>query len=192
MKKGARTKQQMLDTAMTLFQRQGYHGTGLNQVLAESEAPRGSLYFHFPGGKEQLAAEAVAESGRQMCELIEAVLAQSDDPPAAVSAIIDSFVALLEESDFQRGCPVATVALEATVDSADVRSACDGAYGSWLRVLESRFADWGIPGDRAGELAAVALSMLEGALLLARVQQDVTVLRTVGGQLAALLESARS
>ncbi|GAA2807023.1 TetR/AcrR family transcriptional regulator [Saccharopolyspora taberi] len=181
----------MLDTAMGLFQRQGYHATGLNQVLKESEAPRGSLYFHFPGGKQQLAAEAVEVAGRRMCELIEELLRRAEDPEQAAALLVDAFSAVLEGSDFQSGCPIATVALEATADSSEVRSACGGAYGSWLEVLESRFVDWGVPGDEAGDLAAVALSMVEGALLLARVQRDVSVLRAVGRRLAALLESAR-
>ncbi|GAA0539491.1 TetR/AcrR family transcriptional regulator [Saccharopolyspora spinosporotrichia] len=181
----------MLDTAMELFQRQGYHATGLNQVLAESAAPRGSLYFHFPGGKQQLAAESVAVAGRRMGELIEAALDRADGPREAVSLVVDALAAILEGSDFQLGCPVATVALEASAASEDVRDACHGAYAAWLEALRVRFLRWGIAPERAGELATVALSMLEGALLLARVQRDVSALRTAAGQLAGLLEAAR-
>ncbi|MEU6266474.1 TetR/AcrR family transcriptional regulator [Saccharopolyspora shandongensis] len=192
MRKGAQTKQQMLDTAMELFQRQGYHATGVNQVLAEAEAPRGSLYFHFPGGKQQLAAEAVEASGRQVAELLAAVLAEASGPREAVAAMMAHFAQALEESDFSRGCPVATVALEASADSPDVRSACDGAYGTWLVGLTAAFTGWGIPAARAEELAVIALSMLEGALLLCKVQRDVAALRTVGDQLADLLERVRA
>ncbi|MGP4015760.1 TetR/AcrR family transcriptional regulator [Saccharopolyspora sp. 5N708] len=184
---GARTKQQMLDTAMELFRRQGYHATGVNQVLAEAAAPRGSLYFHFPGGKQQLAAEAVEASGRQVHDLLAAVLDEAGGPREAVTAVVALFGKALEDSDFRSGCPVATVALEASADSPQVRSACDGAYGSWLARLSARFVGWGIPAARSGELAVIALSMLEGALLLCKVQRDLTPLRTVGDQLVELL-----
>ncbi|WP_223840102.1 TetR/AcrR family transcriptional regulator [Saccharopolyspora pogona] len=182
----------MLDTAMGLFRRQGYHATGINQVLAESEAPRGSLYFHFPGGKQQLAAEAVEASGRQVSELLAAVVVEASGPREAVAAVMAHFAQALEESDFSSGCPVATVALEASAESAEVRSACDGAYGTWMAGLAAAFEAWGMPASRAGELAVTALSMLEGALLLCKVQRDVATLRTVGDQLAELLESART
>ncbi|MER5394830.1 TetR/AcrR family transcriptional regulator [Saccharopolyspora sp. NPDC002686] len=192
MKKGAQTRQQMLETAMELFNQQGYHGTGVNQVLAESSAPRGSLYFHFPGGKQQLAAEAVAASGQHVGELLALVLADVAEPREAVAAILGHFEQVLVESDYRSGCPVATVALEACAESADVRNACDGAYGGWQRQLAAGFSAWGIPADQAGNLAVVALSMIEGALLLSKVQRDVTPLRTVGEQLIVLLESARA
>jgi TetR/AcrR family transcriptional repressor of lmrAB and yxaGH operons len=191
MRKGAQTKQQMLDTAMALFQRQGYHATGVNQVLAESAAPRGSLYFHFPGGKQQLAVEAVEASGRRVGELLTVALAESSGPREAVPAVVAFFVQELEESDFRSGCPVATVALEASADSPEVRSACDGAYGAWLAGLTAAFESWRIPQARAGELAMVALSMLEGALLLCKVQRDTAALRTVADQLAELLAGAQ-
>ncbi|WP_246155161.1 TetR/AcrR family transcriptional regulator [Saccharopolyspora hirsuta] len=192
MKKGARTRQQMLETAMELFNQQGYHGTGVNQVLSESAAPRGSLYFHFPGGKQQLAAEAVAASGRQVGELLALVLADVAEPREAVAAIVGHFERALVESDFRRGCPVATVALEASAESPEVRSACGGAYGLWQEQLAERFRGWGITEARADELAVVALSLIEGALLLCKVRRDVAPLRTTGEQLTALLEAART
>ena len=55
------TKQRILQTAMRLFHTQGYHATGVSQILKESVSPKGSLYYHFPGGKEQLAIEAIYE-----------------------------------------------------------------------------------------------------------------------------------
>src|SRR4051812_44388104 len=102
------TRERVLRTAGDLFQRQGDHGTGLNQVLAESGAPKGSLYFHFPDGKEQLASESVALSGRAVGEeLAEAVLA-APDGRAGLAALSEHFARNLVESGFSKGCPVAT------------------------------------------------------------------------------------
>jgi TetR/AcrR family transcriptional repressor of lmrAB and yxaGH operons len=186
------TRERVLRTAAELFQRQGYHGTGLNQVLAESRAPKGSLYFHFPDGKEQLASESVTLSGREVGEsLTEAVLA-AEDGRSGVAAMGEHFASHLLESDFTKGCPVATVALETAAESETMRSACDGVYGEWQDGIALALRGWGVPEERAEPLAALVLSSLQGALMLARVQKDVAVIRTVTAQLGDLIEQAAS
>jgi len=64
------SRDRLLDSAVDLLQRQGYHGTGLNELLERSEAPRGSLYHYFPGGKEQIGAEAIARAGGQVAAAV--------------------------------------------------------------------------------------------------------------------------
>ncbi|MEU9017869.1 TetR/AcrR family transcriptional regulator [Actinomadura sp. NPDC048394] len=182
------TRERVLRTAAELFQRQGYHGTGLNQVLAESRAPKGSLYFHFPEGKEQLASESVTLAGREVGEsLAQAVLA-APDARSGIAAMAEYFARNLIESDFAKGCPVATVALESAAESEPIRSACDTVYGEWQQGIALALRGWGVPEDRAEPLAATVLSSLQGALMLARVQKDTTVLRTVTAHLADLIE----
>jgi TetR/AcrR family transcriptional repressor of lmrAB and yxaGH operons len=181
------TRQRMIDTAGRLFQRQGYHATGLNQVLAESGAPKGSLYFHFPAGKDQLAAESVARSGGKLGERMAAMVAAAPDGPAAIVALGELFAASLLASGFREGCPVATVALEAAADNDQIHAACDGVYGAWLAGLTERLDGWGVPADRAAAVADLVLSGIQGALLLARVRKDTGVVTTVAGQLADLV-----
>ena len=101
----------MIETTGSLVQRQGYHGTGLNQIIEESGAPKGSMYFHFPGGKEALVCEAVRHCGERSVEAIEELLAGCDHPGKAVGSVVDWFAQDLEDSDFERGCPVAIVVL---------------------------------------------------------------------------------
>ncbi|KAB2361009.1 TetR/AcrR family transcriptional regulator [Actinomadura montaniterrae] len=183
------TRERVLRTAAELFQRQGYHGTGLNQVLAESRAPKGSLYFHFPEGKEQLASESVTLAGREVGDsLAEAVLA-ARDARSGIAAMGEYFARNLIESDFAKGCPVATVALESAAESEPIRSACDTVYREWQQGIALALRGWGVPEDRAEPLATTVLSSLQGALMLARVQKDTTVLRTVTAHLADLIES---
>ena len=59
-------RQRMIKSTARLFRRQGFHGTGLQQVLEASGAPRGSLYFHFPGGKEEIGETALTIAG-ELC-----------------------------------------------------------------------------------------------------------------------------
>ncbi|MGI5328080.1 TetR/AcrR family transcriptional regulator [Actinomadura nitritigenes] len=182
------TRERVLRTAAELFQRQGYHGTGLNQVLAESRAPKGSLYFHFPEGKEQLASESVALAGREVGDsLAEAVLA-AGNARSGLAAMGGYFARNLLESDFAKGCPVATVALDSAAESEPIRAACDTVYGEWRQGIALALRGWGVPDDRAEPLAATVLSSLQGAIMLARVQKDTTVIDTVTAHLADLIE----
>lgn len=179
MPKRTDTRQRMLRTAAELFRSQGYHATGLNQVLAEGAAPKGSLYFHFPGGKEQLAVEAVALAGNDLRDALAAVLAAEPDPVKALSQALELLGADLLASDFRRGCPIATVALDAAADSEPIRSACERAYSSWHAVIAAHVGD--------EDLATVVLAAVEGALLLARTRRSLTPLHTLGAHLGVLL-----
>lgn len=181
------TRQRILSTATELFCSQGYQATGLTQVLAESNAPKGSLYFHFPGGKEQLAVESVTAGAAELRAVIESVFVGAVSAQAAVDQIAELFAASLEGSGFTQGCPVATVALEASSGSELLRTACARSYQSWTDLLVAQFSRWKIPEEDRESLAAVALAGFEGALLLSRVHRDVTPLRHFAKHIGALL-----
>lgn len=184
------TRQRVLDTAAGLFQRQGYNATGLNQVLAESNAPKGSLYFHFPRGKEQLAVEAVALSGARLGAELREALTSAPDVRTAIIRVGDLLARNLEQSQFHEGCPIATVALEAAAESEPLRDACESTYTDWMDGLARYLRAQSVPGDRAQPLAELILSGLQGALLIARVKHDVTCVRTVSTQIADLAAAA--
>src|SRR5947208_14339839 len=151
------TRERTLRTAANLFRVQGYHGTGLNQVLAEGGLPKGSLYFHFPGGKEQLAAEAVTLAGAELCAMLRALLDAAPDGPSGIDAAVGALAADLEQSGFTHGCPIATVAHD-TGGNELIRAACAAAFQSWQEVLEDFCAKHGVP----VELATTALAAIEG------------------------------
>ncbi|CCH27893.1 TetR/AcrR family transcriptional regulator [Actinosynnema sp. NPDC047251] len=176
------TRERMVRTAAQLFHAQGYHATGLNQVLAEGGAPKGSLYFHFPGGKEQLAAEAVTLAGGELCHALRAVLEATPDPVEALDQALRLLGDQLAASDFTHGCPIATVALDASAESEPIRGACVDVYDSWQQVIAEHL-------DRADadELAVVVLAAIEGAVLLARTRRDLSPLHAVGARLGVLL-----
>jgi TetR/AcrR family transcriptional regulator, lmrAB and yxaGH operons repressor len=184
------TRERVLRTAATLFRTQGYHATGLNQVIAEGRTPKGSLYFHFPGGKEQLAVESLALSGNELCAALEATLASSPEPVAALGRVVALLGAVLEESDFRDGCPVATVALDAAAQSEPIREACVGVYASWESLIAEHLRAAGIA-DADG-LAVVVLATIEGALLLARTRRDLAPLHAVEAHLRHLLTTEGS
>ncbi|OXM57419.1 TetR family transcriptional regulator [Amycolatopsis thailandensis] len=177
------TRQRMLDSAAELFHQQGYHATGLNQLVAAVGAPKGSLYFHFPGGKEQLAAEAIRQSADRLCDQLRTIVASSPDVITGIENVVDALAKSLEESNFQRGCPLATVALDASGDSEEIRRACADGYTSWHTLIAEALNT-----DKAAHLATVVLAAVEGGLLLAKTLHDTAPLRAIAPHLRTTLE----
>lgn len=188
MKKGNETRSRMVDTTARLLTTQGYHGTGLGQVLAEARAPKGSLYFHFPGGKEELAAEAVRHSAAEWRAAISTVVDAAPSPLDAIRAVCELLASRLEASAFLDGCPVATVALEAAPTSQPIHEACAEAFMTWQRVIEDKLRAAGVPVARAERLATTLLAAIEGAQVLAKAARSGEPLRRVGSELPALLK----
>lgn len=187
MSAGPSSKARMLEATATLLQRQGYYATGLNEIVREANAPKGSLYFHFPGGKEELAAAALEQAGRQTREELLKVVADNPHPPDAVHAVALWLADQLTSSDFVAGCPVATVALEAASTSARLQEVCGAHYGTWHATTREYLLAHGMAEAEAGPTATLMLAAIEGALLLARAHQDPKPLHEVGAQLRDLV-----
>jgi TetR/AcrR family transcriptional repressor of lmrAB and yxaGH operons len=184
--KGDRARAKLIHGTATLLQRQGYHATGLAQIVEESGAPRGSLYFYFPGGKEELACAALESAGSEWRARIEAVIAGSSDLGEAIVAVCGMLADGLVASGFQLGCPLATVALEAASTSEAVRGTVANHYQGWKTSIAARLEQAGQEAELANKLATFALASIEGALLLSRVSRDVAPLVTVGELLRAM------
>lgn len=188
--KGERTRQRLVEAAAALLQRQGFHATGLAEIVAESGAPRGSLYFHFPGGKEELACAALEASGARWREVLEAVIGAAADPGEAVAAACRFLGEGLAASGYVEGCPLATVGLEASASSEPVRATIARHYDAWIERIEARFVAAGGELRGARRLATFTLSAIEGALLLAKVQRSSRPLVDVGETLRAMVTLA--
>ena len=170
-----------------MLQRRGYAATGLAEITARSGAPRGSLYFHFPGGKEQLAAEALAAGAARFGAAVDEACRGAADGAAAVRALVGVLGARLQASDYQLGCPVTTTALETAATSPPLRDAAHAAFALWLETLRARLQADGREPAIAEEQALFVLSAIEGALVLARAARSTRPLRIVSQQLVAYL-----
>jgi TetR/AcrR family transcriptional regulator, lmrAB and yxaGH operons repressor len=178
-------KQQILEAAARLFEKQGYHATGLNEIIRESGAPKGSLYYYFPDGKEQIGAETALWSAGQMSERIRHGLSQSDNPAEAVRLLALGIAGAVEQSGFAAGGPLMMLAAESAVRSERVNAACREAYGQ----LQAAFAEKFSADD---DLAEFVLSTLEGAILLSRVQHSGEPLRRVAEHLYSHLKARQA
>ena len=181
------SREAFVSSTAKLLRRQGYAATGLNEIVARSGAPRGSLYFHFPGGKRELALAAMEHSGEQLRGAIAAVMASPGGAARTVGGLIEALAAGLEASGYRDGCPIATVTLEAAAGSEPIRLTAEKVFSSWLSELESALLAEGAEPDAARRRAMLVLAAAEGGLLLARAQRDTAPLLAVRDELQALL-----
>jgi AcrR family transcriptional regulator len=184
------TRQRIVDASADLFRRQGYASTGIKQIVTEAQAPFGSLYHFFPGGKEQLGAEAIRVSGGLYELLIPAVF---DPAPDAVTGVRDFFAGAaehLEETDYADACPIATVALEVSSTSETLRQACAEVFERWIAAGAPRFERAGASAEQARELTIAMLSALEGAFVLARALRSTEPLEVAGELVASAVAAA--
>jgi AcrR family transcriptional regulator len=165
----APTRDRILDATADLFRRHGYTGTGMKQVVTAAQAPFGSLYHHFPGGKEELGVEVIGRSGEMYRQLFDMILGGAPDYVTGVGDFFHGAAELLRATDYEDACPIATVALEIASTSEPMREACDVVVESWIATGVEHAGRAGIPDEPARALTIRLICLLEGAFLLCRV-----------------------
>ncbi|MEM7131591.1 MAG: TetR/AcrR family transcriptional regulator [Chloroflexota bacterium] len=184
------TRQRILETTANLLERQGYHATGLNEIVKESDTPRGSLYYYFPSGKEEIAEEAVRQRMSQMADYSRHFLSQIDDPIEAIVEMIMHMAKQMEQDNCCSGAPIASVALEASNTSPRIRKACEEGYQALQDVMAAKLVLGGFSSERADALSTTINVAIEGGTILSRTKQDPQVLVTVAKNMKLLLENA--
>jgi AcrR family transcriptional regulator len=184
------TRERIVETSAELFRTQGYAATGVKQIVTAAKAPFGSLYHFFPGGKEELGAEAVRVSGAIYAQLIPAIFDPAPDPVTGVRNFFAGAAAHLVETDYADACPIATVALEVSSTSEPMREACAEVFEGWIAAGSERLVRAGIEPDQARELMIAMLAALEGAFVLARATRSTAPLEVAGELAARAVEAA--
>jgi TetR/AcrR family transcriptional repressor of lmrAB and yxaGH operons len=180
---------QRLIAAMTdAMQRRGLHGSGLTELLAQAKAPKGVLYHHFPGGKTELAVAAIEATVMRICAGLDKALEGAADPGTALLAWIDGAQHRLGASGFERGCPLATIALETTNDDTEIRAALAAGFAAVRERIAAALVRTGYGADQANAVAALLVAAYEGGLLQARVAGSIEPMSQVGTALLAVLK----
>lgn len=187
---GVQTRDRILAATAELLRRRGYNGAGLKEIVAASEAPLGSLYHFFPGGKQELGAEAIRESGKVYLSLIAAFFDGADDLARATKDFFDGAAEVLRQTDYEDACPIATVALEVAGTSELLRVATADVFESWLDDLERRLVAAGVARAKARELAVRAFVAIEGAFILCRATKTTEALEVAGREIADAVREA--
>lgn len=174
------TRERLIRASTGLFRRQGYSGTGLKEIAATSEASLGSLYHFFPGGKEELAAEVIAETGHRDARLIERFLERAATPADGIRDFFRLGAEALAGSAYADGCPVASVVLDTANTSEPLREACARALAEWVDVVSEALQGAGVDLRRSRSLATYAVAAYEGAVVLARALRSTDPLEQTG------------
>jgi TetR/AcrR family transcriptional repressor of lmrAB and yxaGH operons len=189
MKPDARTR---LITAMTAaLQKRGLHGSGLTELLAAAEAPKGVLYHHFPGGKTELAVAAVHATVERLCAMLDERMGDGSDPAAALMAWINGAQKRMAASGYENGCPLATIALETTAADVEIRAALGAGFARIRVRIAEGLRGAGYQPSAADALAALILAAYEGGLLQARAAGTAEPMHLVGEALLSLLSLHR-
>jgi TetR/AcrR family transcriptional regulator, lmrAB and yxaGH operons repressor len=183
-------RDQILSTTCALLETQGYHGTGLNQIIKESGSPKGSLYYYFPGGKEELAEVALRHIGQIVLDRIKMSLAAVEDVAEAVRSFILTLVYYVEAADYRAGGPITTVALETAATNERLRAECQNIYAAWQTAFADKLIASGLRHERAERLAALIIASIEGGIILCRTQRSPKPLQSIAEELALLIKNA--
>jgi len=179
-------RQQMIERTAVLLAKKGLQGTSFSEVLEASGAPRGSLYHHFPGGKDELVLAAVRLAGDQALAALDRVSGQSAGDVARTFAAL--WRAVLSMSGFAAGCAV--VAVTVATDSPALLESAAEVFRDWRSRLGALLAQGGVPEDRAPALAAGLISGFEGAVILSRAERSFEPFDLVAGELLAVVDAA--
>jgi TetR/AcrR family transcriptional regulator, lmrAB and yxaGH operons repressor len=179
------SRAKMVRSAARLIRSQGLRGTSFSDVLADSGAPRGSIYHHFPQGKEQLAGDAIRWTSEW------ALRRQRSCPASTASDVLVCFFglwrAVVLESNGTQGCVVAGVAIDSLGGQEGLIVLVRETFRSWVNLLTEQLEAVGVPAARARPIAVATVAGMEGALILCRAEGDIEPLETMAAELLRLL-----
>jgi len=178
-------RERMVASATVLLAKRGFQGASFAEVLADSAAPRGSIYHHFPEGKEQLIAAAIDAAGARAIGLLDTLEGRS--APEVVDGFMAMWRAVLERSEFAAGCSVLAVTVSA--DSPALLDRVGAAFRSWQARIAQVLRSAGLRADDADTFATLLIAASEGAVVLARAQRELAPFEAVCAQLRVLAAS---
>lgn len=187
--KGAKTREKVLESAAQLLQQQGYAATSINQIISKSGQPKGSLYFHFPGGKQEIAAAAAVRSSDLILVLINEVFVTSATLREVIEQIAKAYSDQLRASDYRDGCPISPLATSGMGEVPMLQQSCASAFDDWLAAIEAGLRKRGVANSKCSALASLILSSIEGAILLSQARRNTDALDSLPGSLAPLLDA---
>lgn len=181
------TRERIVRASLQQMRERGYAGTAISDIVTASGAPRGSITFHFPGGKDEIAREVIALRLSQIIGGIDASAANHASAAGFLSACFDAVAVDFAGSQFAAGCPVAPIALERSGPSSELTDACAAFFESWRGSIARHLTAYGVDPLRAERISALSVSAIEGALVISRTQGTVDALEAARDELRVLL-----
>lgn len=183
------TRDKILATAAFLFQKNGYHATGLNEIIKESGTPKGSLYYYFPNGKEELLAATIKLMGDKIQHQIEEELAKNNNPVEGIKEFILDLAREFDEKDQENCFSIGLLALETVRISEYLRKACTEVYDLWTDTYYQKLVSCGFSSEKAAELSLILQLMIEGAITISLIRNDSKMLVAAAEKIPILLQN---
>lgn len=182
-------RQDAIDTAVRLFRTQGYSATGLNQLLAESGAPKGSFYFHFPGGKEQLALEALQVFGEEVRSRIarRAAAVQPGEEATFIRGLFEATAKELEQSHYSAGCIASNFSGELSCCNRTMADAVTTVVTGFIDAIADGVAARFPDRQAAFDYATTVMAALNGLRMMARARHSAAMHAAMAATLIAAL-----
>jgi len=182
------TREKLIEAAITLMRRSGLSGAGINDIVRESGAPKGSVYYFFPKGKQQIVEEALTQYSERIVAFIDSALSSKRKPGEKVKALFNAFAERIELGEFRHSCPVGTVCLDLDSELIGLRFVVAAAFDQYVRAIEPHFPFQ--DRRRAKSFAGLLLSAIEGAYIRGRADASSKPFQEAGTWLAELVERA--
>jgi TetR/AcrR family transcriptional repressor of lmrAB and yxaGH operons len=176
----------MIDGATELIRKNGYGATSFKDVWEHTGTPRGSVYFHFPAGKEELGLEVLTSAGTRLADLARDVGGRTRSPETFIRGMGKALADEVENSRYLDGSAIVAISVEASATSPPLRSASAAAFGVWATAITIELERKGVPAADAAALGGVVVSGLEGARVVAKAVQEGAPLMRMGEALAEL------
>jgi len=170
MAKVSSAREDMLSAAVELFRERGYEGVGVAELLQKSGAPRGSLYFHFPGGKEQIGAEVVDRVGIEVARRFRELGATDVDMATFIERVFKTTAKECKERDYKASCPMAAIAAGVSSGNPKLQAAIRDAFAAWEREIGAAAEARGMTKKNADTFASSFLASMEGAFVVSKAQ----------------------
>ena len=180
-------KERILESAIFLMRQSGLSGAGINQILAHSGAPKGSMYYYFPGGKVQIAGDALTLYGKRVASTFEAVLSRRKRPGDKIRALFRFVAGRFEEGQFEQSCAAGAVALDLHSELADLQPVIANVMASWRTVIARHLPMRNRV--RRESFAGLVISAIEGAYIRGRAERSKNPFLEAGEWLALLAQN---
>lgn len=174
MAKISSAREDMLSAATELFRARGYEGVGVAELLGKAGAPRGSLYFHFPGGKEQIGAEVVERVGRSVAERFRQLHESGVDLDTFIERIFKTTAKESKDRCYKATCPMAVIAAEVDAGNPKLAAAVRDVFVSWELEIADAARARGMSAKNADSFASALISAMEGAFIVSKAQGSST------------------
>lgn len=186
-------RERMVQAAIELFGERGYSNVSLLNLIERAQAPRGSIYYYFPGGKEELGIEVSERLRRRVQCQVEELAANADSAEAFLYAFVDLTRSLLLATDYGQGCTMAGILANVGADASEpLRVSVGDTIAGWIESVTDGLITHGVKPTKAKEVATNVIAAVEGAIIVSRATRTITPFAHVKVMLASLLSADSS